>query len=153
MYVHHTCVSILCQHNHSSHMHGLYFVAHAYMHAYIHISASQTQSPCTRARSSGRPGVSKKVFIVCSNPIGTSFSNAIADSAAKGLTAAGILFDTYFRLILSVDNGLLHGIRVHCPHTQDMRCEQSICMKCQQRHHRAASRRCCRQRRGRWQFL
>ncbi|EKX36421.1 hypothetical protein GUITHDRAFT_89996 [Guillardia theta CCMP2712] len=39
----------------------------------------------------GRPGIQKKVFIVCSNPVGSSFSNAIADSAEKGLLASGHL--------------------------------------------------------------
>ena len=37
----------------------------------------------------GRPGVRKKVFLVCANPIGGSFSNAIADSAVRGLQASG----------------------------------------------------------------
>jgi hypothetical protein len=41
-------------------------------------------------RGAGLPGVQKKVFIVCANPIGAaSFSHAIADSAAKGLATAG----------------------------------------------------------------
>uniref|UniRef100_A0A7S0W3T5 Flavodoxin-like fold domain-containing protein n=1 Tax=Hemiselmis tepida TaxID=464990 RepID=A0A7S0W3T5_9CRYP len=37
----------------------------------------------------GRREMSGKVFVVCCNPVGESFSNAIAESCAKGLVAGG----------------------------------------------------------------
>ena len=114
----------------------------------------------------------KNVFIVCANPIGSSFSNAMADTAAKALLSSGhqvhvqckqyIIYDRHPRCMHAY-MCLLYHKTVHVsfmnntyPNTKssDMhafiqcRCEGSICTRCLPKRPQDASCRCCLQRRG-----